>query len=293
VTVPLYDYYGFIQIYGHILGQCGFIFGDSLGLPDQFLRRFREERFTDLVLVPHTLREMLRMPGFDRRNIFQSLQVITSSSDTLSTDLLDDVFSLNPGLKIFNIYGLTEAGRACFKEITHSSIIPGSIGRPSDGVEIEIEGPKGKPGEIIIRGPNVMLGYLQDIHNDRVIFSPYSEMRTGDLAYYDAKGDIILLGRRDHLLNIRGSKMHPAEIEAIALQVGGVVDAFAYSRMESSGESSVCLDVVVKEDVLLSSLQGYLRRNLPSLFFPREIKIVPHIKRTELGSKILRSKDFV
>ena len=291
VTVPLYDYYGFIQIYGHILGQCGYILGESIGLPDQLFRRIREEQVTDLVLVPHTLREMLRIMDNDYVDIITQLQFMTSSSDILTRDLLEQAFAINPGLKVFNIYGLTEAGRACYKIFDRSYLQTNSIGIPSPGVELVLDGSEGDTGEIIVRGPNVMLGYLQDIHGDHVVFNPCREMRTGDLAYYNDKGELILVGRRDHMINIRGSKIHPVEIETIALRAPDVVDAYAYVSTDGGGEPSIRLDVVLRGGAGdLERVRAHMRRNLQPLFFPEDINVVPGITRTELGSKIIRAK---
>lgn len=292
VTVPLYDYYGFIQIYSHILANCGYILGESMVFPDQLLRRIREEKVTDLVLVPHTLREMLRIIGEHYTDVIRDLRYMTSSSDTLTSDLLKRVFVLNPDLKVFNIYGLTEAGRACYREIDRSSVPSNSIGRPSPGVEIRLDGPEGEPGEIIIRGPNVMVGYFREICDDRIVFNPCTEMRTGDLGYYDEKGEIILVGRRDHMINMKGEKIHPSEIEGIALQVPGVVEALARARQDNGGKVSIYLDLVMAGDACdLEAVRGHMRRNLSPHFFPREINVVPGINRTELGSKIVRGED--
>lgn len=291
VTVPLYEYYGLIQIYGHILSQCGYIFGESISLPDQLFQCILDEKVTDLVLVPYTLREIVRRIKENNNNAIENLKFITSSSDTLTADIMKQAFDLNPDMKIFNIYGLTEAGRACSKAIERSSIRTNLIGKPSKGVEIIIDGPEGEPGEIIIKGPNVMLGYLQEIDKDEVIYRQYSQVNTGDIGYYDKNGDIILVGRRDHIINIKGSKIHPVEIETLALQVPGIADAFAHTGINEQGDTIIKLDIVsADEQGDLNALRTHLRENLPPYFYPREINIVPHISRTELGSKILRSK---
>jgi acyl-CoA synthetase (AMP-forming)/AMP-acid ligase II len=166
----------------------------------------------------------------------------------------------------------------------------GSTGDPK-GVEIIIEGPEGEPGEIIIKGPNVMRGYLQEIDKDEVIYRQYSQVNTGDIGYCDRNGDIILVGRRDHMINVRGSKIHPVEIETLALQVPGISDALAHTGINEQGDTIIKLDIVsADEQGDLNALRTHLRKNLPPYFYPREINIVPHISRTELGSKILRSK---
>jgi acyl-CoA synthetase (AMP-forming)/AMP-acid ligase II len=214
---------------------------------------------------------------------------MTSSSDILTSDIMVQAFELNPDLKIINIYGLTEAGRACYKETTKTSIVANAVGRASVGVEITLDKIEGELGEIIIRGPNVMLGYLDEIIEDRIIYKPCTEIHTGDLAYYDKNGDIILVGRRDHMINIRGIKIHPAEIETLALQSPGIIDAVARTAANDEGDLSITLDVVFGDDSCdMEVLRNHLRKNLPPHFFPRAINSVSQIKRTELGSKIVR-----
>ena len=59
-----------------------------------------------------------------------------------------------------------------------------------------------------------MRGYFEGIEANQVTFKACTEMRTGDLGFYDDNGEIVLAGRRDHMLNIKGAKLHPAEIDA-------------------------------------------------------------------------------
>jgi acyl-CoA synthetase (AMP-forming)/AMP-acid ligase II len=207
----------------------------------------------------------------------------------LTPELLKDAFETNSRLKIFNIYGLTEAGRACYRVIEASSPPSNSIGRAAPGVEITIEGSNGEPGEIIIRGPNVMMGYFQGIQDDLVTLKTCTEMRTGDLGYYNERDEIELLGRRDHMFNIKGEKIHPAEIERIAVQAPGVADAQARTSADTNGDIFVLLDVVPGNGAFdIGQVNTYVRKHLSPAFFPREIRVVPDLRRTELGSKIIR-----
>lgn len=289
ITVPLYDYYGFIQIYSHILAGCGFILGESIGFPEQIFQKITRESVTDLVLVPHTLRELLRLAAGPRAEAMRHLRYVTSSSDTLLPELLRQAFEVNPEVTIFNIYGLTEAGRASFRKIEQSSPPSNSIGRASVGVEILIDGTDDAQGEIVIRGPNVMAGYLEGIEDDRITLKPCSEMRTGDIGFTDERGEINLLGRRDHILNVKGAKMHPSEIERVALQAPGVADALARPCPDEDGEISICLEIVpANEQHDLPAIRRHMRQNLPSLFVPTRIDLVPKIRRTEIGAKVIR-----
>ena len=291
VTVPLYDYYGLIQIFGHILAATGFIFGENMTLPGDLFRRITHGQATDLVLVPYTLRRMFEILGKQASDVTRALKVITSSSDILSDDLLRCAFELNPALRVFNIYGLTEAGRACYREIVAFSPASKSVGHPSRGVEIQIDGDEREPGEIVIRGPNVMRGYFDAIRSDRVTFSPCHEVRTGDLGYFDENGEIVLVGRSDHMISLMGMKIHPSEVEAIALAAPDILEAHAYASETQPGHPSVWLDVVPSgSQVDKSGLLRRMRNGLPRAFVPTAINVVDKISRTELGGKILRKK---
>ena len=289
VTVPLYDYYGLIQVIGHILGGAGYIFGYSPAFAKQFHRVLQEQDVTDLVLVPYTLRKLTEGTSEQGCDGMRSLRRITTSSDVLTEDVLRRTFQINPGLTVVNIYGLTEAGRACFRKLDHKTPFSMSIGRPSQGVEIDIDGEKEEPGEIIIRGPNVMVGYFQGIVDCRVDYLPCREVRTGDLGYFDSSGDIVLLGRRDHMINLKGAKIHPSEIEMAALKLAGVREAKAEMLRGPTHEPFIHLDVVLVGDHFSAdTIREALRKALPRMFVPATIRLVSDVARTELGAKILR-----
>jgi acyl-CoA synthetase (AMP-forming)/AMP-acid ligase II len=290
VTVPLYDYYGMIQVFGHILGGASYLFGFTGILRHPLFSKLREQQCTDLVLVPHTLRLLLAPPRDDATAALRSVLRITTSSDLLTPDLLETLFALCPGVTVVNVYGLTEAGRACYKAIQRQTPVSRSIGLPSPGVQITIAGDRNNPGEIIIRGPNVMNGYLTGIKDNRIQFSPTTEMRTGDLGYYDDHGEIVLLGRRDHMINLMGMKIHPDEIEMAALRVPGITEARAKLAQGPQGGQEIHLEAVCPDQrVTAEQLTENMRATLPRAFVPARVTFVSSLARTDIGAKILRS----
>jgi acyl-CoA synthetase (AMP-forming)/AMP-acid ligase II len=262
VTVQLYDYCGFIQIYGHIMSQCGHVFGESISRPDRLFQRILNEKVTDLVLVPYALREIVSRIKESNNNAIKNLKYITSSSDFLTAEIMKQIFDFNPENKIFNIYGLTEAGRECSKKIDRLPIRSNVIGKPSKGVEIITNVPQGEPGEIIVKGPNVMLGYLQKVENEEVIYEPCSQVNTREIGSYDENGDIILVGRLDQMINIKGSKIHTNEIEALALQIPGISDAMVRANANEKCHVIIILDIVNTDETDdLNALREILRNN--------------------------------
>lgn len=292
VTVPMYDYYGYIQILGHVLRGAGCIYGESSAFLGSLLKAIEAEQATDLAIVPFSLRQILGAVEKGARPTLEKIRFVTSSSDMLGEDLLARAFGLNPELVVYNVYGLTEAGRACYRRMTADTPFSSSIGRPSTGVDILLDGSAAEPGEIVIQGPNVAVGYLQGIADDRIELAPTGgRIASGDLGYLDEAGEIVLLGRRDHVINVMGEKIHPLEIEALALRIPEITDALARPVTDANGKVSIELDVVCATlDACRPALQQLLREHLPRAFVPTAIRAVAEIERTELGAKSKRSK---
>ena len=288
-TVPLYDYYGLIQIYSHLLAGSELVIGETPIFPASVLRQVERLGVTDLVGVPFGLRQIFRTAAETGDASLGGLQVVTSSSEMVSPDILRLIFEECPNATAFDIYGLNEAGRASSTAIRRGQEENRSLGQPSPGVSITAGLSREEPGEILIQGPNVMLGYLTDVTPDgRLLYEPCDLARTGDLGFMDDEGNLHLTGRRDDLLNVHGDKIHPLEIESIVLESSGVSDARA--RVEAAAEPELVLEVVPRDsDFDLSALRRLLRQRLPFHFVPRRIVPVEAIARTELGSKMVRT----
>jgi len=166
-----------------------------------------------------------------------------------------------------------------------------SIGRPSRGVEVVVDGSRDHPGEIILRGPNVMRGYLKRVHGQEIQYEPCAQIHTGDLGYLAENGEIMLEGRRDHLINLMGVKIHPREIEAAIESLPQVCEAYAYVVKGVSDDHEIAVDVVLHDQSAdVSLIMAAAKRRLPYMFAPRRVNIVEAIRRTELGSKIVRGR---
>ncbi len=295
ITVPMYDYYGLIQLYSHAFAKAACTLGESGQFPRSAFEAIGSQGITDIVLVPFTLKALLdyvqSLKGNEYQQTWKSVAYIASSSDQLSPDLLRDAFTLNPGLTVVNVYGLTEAGRACYRVIREGASPGTSIGCPSPAMKVWIDAPAGQSGEIMISGPTAMLGYLQEIVDEEIHFAPVTEVRTADEGYVDDDGEIHLLGRTDYLISLHGVKLHPSEIELHVNQLPGVKDSLAQLHSNGQGNQAIVLDVVadrgsVEQDQILDRL----RERVPRLFLPSVINFVDAIPRTEIGGKLIRPR---
>ena len=137
------------------------------------------------------------------------------------------------GLPVHEGYGLTESSPfAAYNHREH--IVPGSVGAAIDDVTIAALDPEsdtplapGLPGEIGIRGPNVMLGYWRrPALTEAVLRGGW--LRTGDVGYLDERGYVFLLGRLDDVINVSGFKVYPEEVERVLRAQPGVAEVSAY-----------------------------------------------------------------
>jgi acyl-CoA synthetase (AMP-forming)/AMP-acid ligase II len=291
VTLPMYDYYGYIQIFSHIMRGGGCVYGESTAFPGTMKQVLEHGNITDLALVPYSIRQLFQLLSRDNSLASSSFHTITSSSDLLTEDILEDVFRIRPDLTLYNIYGLTEAGRACYRKITADSDFSRSIGVPSPGVDILIDGTAERPGEILIRGPNVAAGYLHKIQNDEIVMQSCDVIETGDIGYRDENGEILLVGRKDHMISVMGEKIHPIEIESLAMCIPSVKDAIAEPVSDAMGAVRIRLSLVCQDyENFRDQLDTLFREHLERVFIPAEIRVVEVIERTELGAKLVRSK---
>lgn len=295
ITVPLYDYYGLIQLYSHAMAKAACTLGESGQFPKSAFEAIESQAITDIVLVPFTLKALLDYAQNSERNEYRQtwrrVANIASSSDQLSSDLLRSAFTFNPALTIVNVYGLTEAGRACYRIIRDGSNPDNSIGNASPTMKVWVEAPAGENGEIRISGPTVMLGYLQDIIQEEIHFAAVSEVRTADEGYVGDDGEIHLLGRKDHLMSLHGMKLHPSEIELVVNQLSGVRDSLAQIHQDARGGKTIVLDVVADRGcVEQNQILDLLRDRVPRMFLPQAINFVDVIPRTEIAGKLIRSR---
>lgn len=295
LTVPLYDYFGMIQLYSHLRSIATCTIGASGQFPAALFNTIAEHSITDIILVPFTLNACVqyicpRDSGTQARQIWRQLHYVSTSSDALRTEVLRTAFEFNPDLIIINVYGLTEAGRAVYKTIHSSDAYTGAIGIATPTMQAAVDAPAGQRGEIILRGPTVMLGYLSSADHHGITYDPVREIRTGDIGWVDAAGDINLVGRKDHIINLHGEKIHPAEIETPVRAIAGVQDAVARVVEDGNADKQIVMDIVLSVGAQLSkdAILTCLRDRVPRIFIPARINIVSTIARTEIGSKLVR-----
>ncbi|KAJ2821157.1 hypothetical protein GGI24_004294, partial [Coemansia furcata] len=202
-----------------------------LGATTVVMRKFDMTRFlhlaklhqaTETMLVPPIVNALTRLPPKTLTDSLASLRWIVVGAAPLSSDTISALESLLPALSILQGYGLTETSPAV---AINPPAAPNSVsaGRLLPSMEVKVIDDQGRAlgpgsiGELCVRGPNVMLGYLNNPEATKeTIVDGF--LRTGDIGYIDEQQHVFLTDRKKELIKFNGFQVAPAELEGIVLQ---------------------------------------------------------------------------
>lgn len=198
------------------------------------------------------------------------------------------------GTPIVEAYGLTEASPGVCCNPLDIPAYTGCIGLPIPGTDIELRDsdgnvvPQGEPGEMWIKGPQVMQGYWQRPEETAKVFDGRGFLGTGDIAVMDEKGWFKLVDRKKDMIVVSGFNVYPNEVEDVAVLHPKVLEAACIGvKSEQSGEA-VKLFVVKKDESLSEEeLRAFCREHLTAYKVPRHIEFRDELPKSNVG-KILR-----
>ncbi|RYF33936.1 MAG: long-chain-fatty-acid--CoA ligase [Comamonadaceae bacterium] len=198
------------------------------------------------------------------------------------------------GCPICEGYGLSETSPSATCNPTTSTGYTGTIGVPLPGTWLTLlddDGqvvPPGQPGEIAIKGPQVMAGYWQRPDETAKVMTADGYFKTGDIGIVDERGYFKIVDRKKDMILVSGFNVYPNEIEDVVSQVPGVLECAAVGVPDEKTGEAVKL-VIVKKDPALTEEQvkAFCRTNLTGYKQPRVIEFRTDLPKTPVG-KILR-----
>lgn len=290
----------------HINGQViatltPFVSGGSIVAP----RRFSVSRWWEAVdryqvtwlnMVPTIIAYLLNADPDAADASHASVRFGRSASAPLPVEH-HQAFERRFGTPIIEAMGMTETASVVFcNPHGESERRYGSPGLPC-GVEAGIAGknggraPDGEIGEVILRGPNVMLGYFDNPAETAKAFNEEGWLRTGDLGYRDADGYFVITGRIKELIIKGGENIAPREIDEALLNHAAVLEAAAVGLPDADYGQEIYAAVTLRPGMQASvtDLMSHCREALGRYKAPREIRIVDELPKGPSG-KVQRLK---
>ncbi|MGQ2997468.1 long-chain-fatty-acid--CoA ligase [Variovorax sp.] len=198
------------------------------------------------------------------------------------------------GCPICEGYGLSETSPSTTCNPTDSKAYTGTIGVPLPSTWLKLlddngnEVPLGEPGEIAIKGPQVMAGYWQRPDETAKVMTSDGYFKSGDIGVVDERGYFKVVDRKKDMILVSGFNVYPNEIEDVVAQIPGVLECAAVGVNDEKTGEAVKL-VIVKKDESLTEAQvrEYCRANLTGYKQPRIVEFRTDLPKTPVG-KILR-----
>ncbi|MGQ0734194.1 MAG: class I adenylate-forming enzyme family protein [Acidobacteriota bacterium] len=231
-----------------------------------------------------------------------SVRVLCSAGAAMDPALLPHVKRVFPNAVFFNNYGMTEAApRIAFCREDDPRFHEATCGRPMAGVEVKIvdpethrEVPDGVRGVLVVRGPNVTSGYLNEPELTARAFTHDGYLVSGDVAYRD-RDYLFICGRVDDMFNSGGEKIAPLEVEQVLNRMEGVeMSALAGVPDEQRGMVAVAYLKLADRAITRAGLVQHLSQELPKSRIPSrfmEVRSFPMTTNGKLQRRRLSPED--
>ncbi len=282
----------FFHIYGmQCMMNCGLRAGATVvTLPrfdlEQFLRAHQDYRITRSFVAPPIVLALARHPLVDSFDL-SHLRLVNSGAAPLKADLAAEC-GQRLGCDVVQGYGMTE-----LSPVSHLTppgwFRPGSVGVTAPGTQTRIVDPltgadrdPGEEGEVWVRGPQVMKGYLNNPQATALTLDADGWLHTGDLGYMDADGHLYVVDRLKELIKYKGFQVPPAELEAVLLRHPDVADA-AVIGLPDDEAGEIPAGYVVLRPAAAASPEEIMR------FVAGEVANYKQIRRLEVIDAIPKS----
>lgn len=290
------------HVYGNVAINSTFLSGGTVVLmerfsPERALELIEEHRATLFEGVPAMYSMMLAHERLAATNL-TSLTRCTVGGQTIALSTIERWQGVS-GAPLIELWGMTELSGLGTTHLLGAEPCPGSIGVALPGIDVRVAdledssrtAPPDIPGELVVRGPLVMLGYYGNDQATTETIDKDGWLHTGDVAYADDSGHFFVVDRRKDMIITAGYNVYPAEIERVLaahpdvamVAVGAIPDTV-------KGESARAYVVTVPgASATGQELIEYCRTRLAAYKVPRSVQFVTALPQTSTG-KIMRRR---
>ena len=257
-----------------------------------FVKELNAEPFTAITGVNTLFNGLLNTPGFSDVD-FSPLRLTLGGGMAVQRSVAERWKEVT-GVPLIEAYGLTETSPAACINPMDMTDYNGAIGLPIPSTEckvVDAEGNEvgtGEPGELCVRGPQVMKGYWQRPEETAKVLDADGWLRTGDMACRDEEGFFYIVDRKKDMILVSGFNVYPNEIEDVIAAHPKVLEVGAIGVEDAKSGEVVKAVVVPKDDSLtVDELRQHCKQELTGYKVPRYVEFVDELPKTNVG-KILR-----
>ena len=257
-----------------------------------FVKEMAKFKFTAITGVNTLFNALVNNPEFGKLD-FSSLR-ITLGGGMAVQEAVAIKWKQVTGHPLIEAYGLTETSPAATINPLDLPAYNGSIGLPISSTEVILRDddgkivPQGQPGEICVRGPQVMAGYWNRPDETEKVLDKDGWLATGDIGVMDERGFVRIVDRKKDMILVSGFNVYPNEIEAVVVMHPGVLECAAVGVPDAKSGEAVKLFVVKKDEALTTEdVLKHCREHLTGYKCPRDVEFRKDLPKTNVG-KILR-----
>jgi long-chain acyl-CoA synthetase len=292
-ALPIYHIFGFNtnMMLAMRMGGSNILIANPRDLPAVF-KQLRGEKFHSFPAVNTLFNAMANHADFS--SVDWSGLVISVGGGMAVQSATAKLWLEKTGCPIVEGYGLSETSPSATCNPVDSTAYSGNIGLPMPNTELELldddgrEVPQGTPGEIAIRGPQVMAGYWQRPDETAKVMTADGFFRSGDIGTVDERGYFKIVDRKKDMILVSGFNVYPNEVEDVVTQMPGILECAAIGVPDEKSGEAVKL-VIVRKDAAITeaAVRAYCEANLTGYKRPKMIEFRNDLPKTPVG-KILR-----
>jgi long-chain acyl-CoA synthetase len=292
-ALPLHHIFAFTcnLLLGMRMGACNILIPNARDI-GALLKELSRQRFHSFPAVNTLFNAIVHHPdvdGVDWSGLLLSVGGGMAVQQTTARLWLEKT-----GCTICEGYGLSETSPSVTCNPTDTKAYGGTIGLPLPGTDVRLldedgqPAAPGQPGEIAVRGPQVMAGYWQRPDETAKVMTADGYLRTGDIGTMDERGYFRVVDRKKDMILVSGFNVYPAEIEEVITQMPGVLECAAVGMPDAKAGEVVKAVVVKKEpSVTEGQIRAWCEANLTGYKRPRVIEFRAELPKTAVG-KVLR-----
>ena len=256
---------------------------------DTALANIAAERVSVLPGPPTLHQSLLDHPARDAHDL-SALRLVVTGAAVVPLQLVERLRGELGVETVLTAYGLSEASGivTMCRRGDDPTVIASTSGRAIPGTEVRVEAPIGEPGEVLVRGFNVMRGYYEDEAGTAEVLTEDGWLRTGDVGVLDTHGNLRITDRIKDMFIVGGFNAYPAEIEQLLGLHPDVADVAVIGvpdpRLGEVGKAYV----VRRPDSSMTSddLIAWARREMANYKVPRQVEFVGELPRNASGKVV-------